>query len=720
MDPFTRDFMNKKFNAGIKNFDDLAWDFELHEWQKAGFENVLTRCNRSDEHNAIAVNACVGSGKTFFASLATADYIDHHRNEKTIQLFVTPRIKLCHQQRNEFIDKISTCGPYNYQKFTEFPGNTDYQIIPVDCTHREWNRHNDHLDAQHAIFTVCAESLWGETKNNNSGQRWNDWMCRIKKWEEAGYKIGNIIFDEAHNFKNDEKVKKMFGTTHFKKKKKNGNGVNDISIDYIKNECLLTHFQNVILLSGTPAAYQKDITSAFPKNVCECPLNVAIKKGWVEYPILNLVCIEASDLFSTGIIKVLEHEVNVVKPVNGVRLLVNFGSIPEIDEFENDPYIKDHMDKDFHFITIHSDVDFKNNDLTSRKCKSMVNGIPYDSSDIYDLLEGIDSGFTDNEKMQSVLNLILDGKPIMVGQVAMISEGINIKSFNSVITKSNSDTTATQQIGRVLRKYKKGNNEKHYPNVYCVFDNVSSLTKLLGNLMYEHSLTADCFEWGKRIDITGNGYSTEDDDDDDELKERSKIGWFKIDPNNDPDIFEIQYSDEFQNIKFSKNLKEFTDDDKFDDLLEQFGSFFTASDTKMLLGDLKRTNAIHGHSKITKGKNKRKKKADVVLPAPVMNDKPVSDVATNHVEIIIQDQDERKEEETVSTNVSNEFLFELIRTVRGWILHHQKNAKLIKNTKEHPEYLIEMLFSYVPELAKKIIDSGICKYDKFISLIGLK
>lgn len=712
MDPFTCDFMNKKFNAGIiKNFDNLACDIELHEWQKDGFENVLTRCNRSDEHNAIPVNACVGSGKTFFAFLAIADYIDHHRNEKTIQVFATPRIKLCQQQNNEFIDNISKCGPYNYQKFTEFPGNTDYQIIPVDCTHREWNRHNDYLDVQHVVFMICDESLWGENKNAPR-KRWNTWMRRFKAWTDAGYKFGNIIFDEAHNFKTDDKVEKMFGTTLFKKHMK---------LDYENSECLLKYFHNVILLSGTPAAYQKDITSAFPKNVCECPLNVAIKKGWVEYPILNLVSIEVSNLFSTGIIKVLEHEVNVVKPVNDVRLLVNFGSIPEIDEFENDPYIKDHMGKDFHFITIHSDVDFKNNDLTSRKCKSMVNGVPYDSSDVYDLLEGMDSGFTDNEKMQSVLNSILDGKPIMVGQVAMIGEGINIKSFNSVITKSNSDTTAMQQIGRVLRKYKKGNNEKHHPNVYCVFDNVFSLTKLLGNLMYEHSLTADCFDWGKRIDITGNGYSTEDDDTDDELKERSKIGWFKIDPNNDPDIFEIQYSDEFQNIKFSKNLKEFTNDDKFDDLLEQFGSFFTVSDTKILLGDLKRTNAIHGHSKITKGKNKRKKKTDVVLPSPIMNDKPVSDVVTNHVEIIIQDQDERKEEEeTVSTNVSNEFLFELIRTVRGWILHHQKNANLIKNTKEHPEYLIEMLFSYVPELAKKIIDSGICKYDKFISLIGLK
>ena len=683
----------------------MNWMNSLHDWQKKYFNKVLTVCNRSDEHNIIPVNVTVGGGKTLFSALGFADFIDAHRNEKTIQIFVTPRIKLCAQQNNEITKKIHMYEPFAYQIFEEFPGNgSPFQIIPVDSTRREWSRFNDNLTTQHAIFIICDASLWGEDKSK-PGDRWNKWMKRFDKWKEAGYIFGNIAFDEAHNFKNDDKVKKMFGQTSFKKHK----------LNYENNKCLLTYFHNILILSGTPAAYQKEITAAFPKNVCECSLREAILKGMVEYPILNLVSIVSSELFSTAIIKVLEHEVNVVKPVNGVRLLVNFGSIPEIDEFENDQYIKKHMGKDFHFITIHSDVDFKNDDLISRKCRSMVNGVAYNSSDVYDLLEGLDSGRTDNEKMQPVLNSILDGKPIMVGQVAMIGEGINIHSFNSVITKSNSDTTAMQQIGRILRKYTKDGNEKHFPNVYCVFDNVSSLRMLLGNLMHEHSLTSDCFDWGKRIDITGNGYSDDDDDDDDELKERSKIGWSKIDPNTDPDIFEIQYSDEFQNIKFSKNWKEFTNDDKFDDLLAQFGSFFTTSDTKMILGDLKRTNAIYGHSKITKGNNKRNKKFTDTIVSPVI-DNQSSNVTDNSNKTINTDGDS---EETVSTDISNEFLFELIRTVRGWILRHQKNANLIENTKEHPEALIKMLFSYVPELATKIVDSGICKYDKFISLIGL-
>ena len=35
----------------------------------------------------------------------------------------------------------------------------------------------------------------------------------------------------------------------------------------------------------------------------------------------------------------------------------------------------------------------------------------------------------------------------------MIGEGINVKSFNSVITASNCDKTAMQQIGRAVRNF---------------------------------------------------------------------------------------------------------------------------------------------------------------------------------------------------------------------------------------------------------------------------
>lgn len=660
------------------------WMTQLHDWQKDGFVKVLTKCNRADLHNAIPVNASVGSGKTFFGSLAFADFIDLHKNEKTIQVFVTPRIKLCAQQSKELTDKIAGCGPFSYQKFEEFPGNgSPFQIIPVDCTRHEWNRHNDYLDVQHAIFIICDASLWGEDRSK-PGARWKSWMKRFAIWQKAGYIFGNIIFDEAHNFKTDDYVKKMFGTTIFNK---------HTSIDYVNNKCLLTYFQNVILLSGTPANYQKDITKAFIKNACECPLNVAIKNGWVEYPILNLVHICAADLFSTAIIKILKHEVNIIKPANGVRFLVNFGSIPEIDEFEHDEYIQTHMNKDFHLITIHSGKKFDTEDKYVRECKSMVDGITYNHSDVYDLIEGLDTGITENEKMQPVLNSILDGKPIMVGQVAMIGEGINIRSFNSVITKSNSDTTAMQQIGRVLRKY----NGKKFPNVYCVYENCDSLFKLLSELMIEHSLTSDCFDWGKRIDITGNGYIN-DNDENDEVKEKTKIGWIDIDPNFDPEISEIQYSDQFRNVRLSKDFKDFTESDEYEELLKNFNSRFSEEELKLFTTSLKRTNNIMGNSKKAGIKNNRGRKAKVNTKQNKQNN----------------------EKENNNNEMNNDILlFEVIKTIRGYVLRHMDNEHIMTIIKEHPEALVKNQFSHIPILADKIIETRFCKNLQFLKIVGL-
>lgn len=694
------------------------WMNGLHDWQKDGFVKVLTKCNRTETHNIIPVNASVGSGKTFFGSLSIADFIDLHKNEKTIQIFVTPRIKLCAQQSKELIEKITTCEPFNYQKFEEFSGNgSPFQVIPVDCTHREWSRFNDNLTVQHAVFIICDESLWGEDKMN-PGMRWNNWMHRFNAWKKAGYIFGNIIFDEAHNFGNDEKVKKMFGTTLFKK---------HMNIDYVNKKCLLTYFQNVILLSGTPAVYQADITKAFPKNVCECPLNLAIQNGWVERPVLNLVSILASDLFSTGIVKVLEHEVNVIKPANGVRLLVNFGSIPEIDEFENDDYILNHMGKDFHFITIHSTKNFKTKELNYRECKSMVNGNNYNSSDVYDLLEGLDSGYTENEKMQSVLKSVLDGKPIMVGQVQMIGEGINIRSFNSVITKSNYDTTAMQQIGRVLRKY----NGKKLPNVYCVYDNVNSLTNLLANLMVMRDLTADCFDWGKRIDIIGKGYAENDDSNEDELKERSNIGWKAIDPDTDPDISEIQYSDAFKNTRLSKNFKSFAESDIFEDLANEFADEFSMADLQLIAGTLKRSNNATGDSKQlkVKGNRGRKKKAieavknvDVITSTSSVANENNSAMVTSSSSVTAHESQESTNEDQFhheATLNGRSAIIEIVKTIRGYVLKHKNNDHIMKVIKEHPECLIEFEFSYIPTVSHKIVNSGLCSNSNFLKVVEL-
>lgn len=678
-----------------------TWMNWLHDWQVKAFNEVITHLNRTEKHNPIMVNASVGSGKTAVAALALADFIDEHRNERTIQAFITPRIKLCSQQYKELTSVIQNCtDKFDYQNFEKFPDESPYQVIQVDCTNKDFSKQNPNLTAKHVIFVICEASLWG-TDNNEPEKRWNGWKHLFDVWQNEGYVFGNMVFDEAHNYANNDKVEKMFGQTTFTKK---------VGIAYEGKRCLMNWFQNIMLLSGTPAAYQCALSTAFSKNVCECPVNVAINNGWVCRPILNLVNIDyesEAKIYSNAIYQTLKYEENIIKPANGVRLLVNYSSIDEIDKFLKDEYIKNHIGKEFHFITIHSAKNFKNDDLTSYKRISQIDGVEYSSGDVYDLLESIDSGVIENPDLQKMMNQILDGKPIVVGQVAMIGEGINIKSFNSVITKTNSDVEAMQQIGRVLRKYKGKTN----PNIYCVFDNQISLRLLLSNLILQRSLTADCFDWGKRMTIKNGSTPDRDVDDKDKASTASSIEWYDIDPNLDPDIQELQYSPEFQNTKMSRDMKKFTESEEFDNLLKKFEKAFSTEVLINLVKVLKKNNA--GMTKVVAKKASRKpgKKKEKLSNASPVNENENVKVSAG----------------TITQEIENDLapiqsvIFEIIRPIRDFVLRHATDEMVMKNAKDHLDYLAESLLSYFPDEARKsICSSGIFTDEDFLEIVNLK
>lgn len=539
---------------------------KTYPWQRDSYINVIQRCNASSVHEVIPVNASVGSGKTLLAAWAIADFIQKHEDEQTIQVFVTPRIKLCSQQSKEIAEQIDDLG-YSYKFIEHGEGESDFQIYPVDCTKHSWDRANSYLEAQHVIFIICDASLWG-TCEHDKEKRWNAWMKRFQTWKNEGFIFGNVIFDEAHNFKNNDKVEKIFGQTVFTRNE---------PIEYKKHKCLMKYFQNIMLLSGTPAAYQKELTKCFKKNECSCTVSNAVREHYVCMPRLNLVKIgmlSAEYMYAAGIIAVMNHEMKHVKPANGVRLLVNFGSIDEIRAFYKDKYIQRSIGKDFHFITLHSSKEFEEDllmsEVDSKHLVSRIDGVDSNASDVYDLLEGLDSGKTENDKIKKQLKAVLDGKPIIVGQVAMIGEGINIKSFNSVITKSNSHTTAMQQIGRVLRKFKGKTN----PNVYCVYDNMETLKQLYIDLLNdENLLTSDCFQWGDKIDLsTGSGA---DSDEDDYAKKATKINWLPIDEKYDADIFELLRSEDVQRKIYGKQSKQLMENPIMDVIMERIIPMFT-------------------------------------------------------------------------------------------------------------------------------------------------
>lgn len=163
---------------------------EPRSWQKDAFA-VVERCNSNAQHNAIPVNACVGSGKTNVAAYAIGDFIMKNLHGKTIQMFVTPRIRLCAQQAKEVSDFIES-------EFGLHPGK-DFDIIRKDCTQHDIDLKAKSFTSKHAVFVVCDESLWG-VEQDGTEHRWHKWLHFFKKLSGNGYLFGNAVFDEAHNF----------------------------------------------------------------------------------------------------------------------------------------------------------------------------------------------------------------------------------------------------------------------------------------------------------------------------------------------------------------------------------------------------------------------------------------------------------------------------------------------------------------------------------------
>lgn len=682
----------------------------LRDWQKESFEKIQ-KCNSNAEHNAISVNACVGSGKTMLTALAFGDFIQKHANEKTVQMFITPRVKLCKQQLTEIATKVKEQFPE--QDF--FNGGAKYQLIPVDHTQDCYNKKNPVLSAQHAVFIVCEASLWGEDKNEPA-KRWNGWMKNFKAWENQGYVFGNAAFDESHNYKNNNKVEKLFGQLVFKKGMK------------FDLECssLIHWFKNIMLLSGTPAAYQKDLTKAFPKNVCSCPLNLAIHESWVCSPVLNLVKHDldsAEKIYSNAVIQVVKHE-QKLNPANGVRLLVNFNSIDEIAYFTRDNYIKENKGKLFHIYTIHSGKTFNDKQYASSSLfglteRPMIDDVEMSSGEVYDRLGGND------EKNIKGLDELKFNKPVIVCQVGMIGEGINISSFNSVITKSNSDTTAMQQIGRVLRRF----NGKERPNVYCLYDNVDSLEYLLSNLWHEHNLTDDCFSWGDKIDVkTG---STLEDKTEKETADMATNGWEKIDPNMTYEIFEILFSEKWQSKSYHKNLSDFISTDEFDELaklLQDFPEDLLKKTAQKMNKNAEVSCEFKKANRAAKNEMKKFTATAVSKPVKAENKKPmavetdeVEEDPIEEVEVVVPAATEHEvaPNEHKSESMSRDLILHLVCPIRDFILKHSSRKDIISNAKKNLAALTDYIFSYSPRLADAIKKCKIDKSTAFRKAVGL-
>jgi len=175
--------------------------FNPYPWQKIAFEK-LTKALSDEKHNLVSVAASVGSGKTAVAAYTFGKFIQTHKADKTISMFVAPRISLCNQQINEIETMIFEMFGFNSSR-SKTAKEFDYKLWLVNCEARKdqaYKNLDDTLYNKHNIFIICDESLWGTADKENNISRYNFWVHRFNKWEKEGFKFGSVVYDEAHNF----------------------------------------------------------------------------------------------------------------------------------------------------------------------------------------------------------------------------------------------------------------------------------------------------------------------------------------------------------------------------------------------------------------------------------------------------------------------------------------------------------------------------------------
>ena len=492
----------------------LKFKYKPYDWQMKSFAKI-DRCLTSQSREIMPINACVGSGKTTLASYAFGRFISENRDAQTVSVFVSPRIKLCSQQKksiSEFID-----GTFDIRE------GTDYKLVLVNSGDEarltDFCRQSARLYSDHTVFVFCDESLWGKSDGDGDpDRRWHMWSGNFKSWLERGVKFGAAFYDEAHNYERDVgRIMELSDT-----------------------------FRLTMLASGTPAHFQKELSRENRKNVCECTPAEAMAEGMICKPSLNLVRGSLDFDFPAAIAAVLKREKAMCeKEPFGVSLLVNCTSIDQIKAILDHEWFRNRIGKQFHVVSIHSQKSYTDGDNARRVLDCRIDdktGIS--SQEAYGVVEALDSGYFN------------DGLPVIVFQVGMIGEGINVKCFNSVIVTTHSDRTAMQQIGRGIRNYVKDGKDKihdGHANVYAFFENVEDLQRLIVNVQ-EYDLTEDCFDWGRQIDVsTGSGMEY-----DDECGIESALNEFEWNEITKLDILEIISAADIRSTK--KNSFEFVDE----------------------------------------------------------------------------------------------------------------------------------------------------------------
>lgn len=416
------------------------------EWQQEGFD-ACHSANTTRGHQFVNVIAGVGSGKTDVAAYALYDWIRLNPNATTVSMFIAPTINLCNQQEESIGSYIKWMLRHNTRI-----NPSSVKFIPINSRAPERQDIVDLMElpeGYHYIITVCKPSYFGEKKY------YPFWGRIFRAWYQRGFAMGVRAYDEAHNYKS--KADLIVGGAAF--------------------------FHADVLMSGTPAEYQTQMDT---EHKALCSVQNSMAHGWTVCPKLYFVKAIWNDSKVAIIRDMIMIEAKLSKD-EGIapRMMVCCKNIAEVWEIANLPLFSQGLGEYINVITIHSET---------KGMTPLVNGQQVTPEEAMRVVKQLDSGAGNSILREYGVNTDVI---TVVFQVDMVSEGINVKSFNSVIVTTSNSRRAMQQFGRVFRNFDVDGYSKRkngHASVYVVQPSAKEFVSFFRGLRDKYGVNFDCFD----------------------------------------------------------------------------------------------------------------------------------------------------------------------------------------------------------------------------------
>ena len=478
----------------------------LRAWQKSFIKNKF--CPKhvtGNEHNLWFANCCTGSGKSNvgFESVIQNILFNGARRKKSIHVFVGPSIMLSNQIKRECEAYLHKFYPFLVDKVEFFVRNCESTDSKIDLSKLiYWAKNSTY---QHGVFTYCADSFFG---NETIGNRYDAIYNGLKKTVTANPDIvcGTIVFDEAHNYKSRWGEITGYAAT---------SSTNIIPTPEDINK-LPDLFSDVLCMTGTPCPYQCWMSQdeRWKKDsVVSVNYATAIKHKWIVCPDVYVIKVrDVKTQLEDAAITALAHERRInaanIRGVSNVatHMLIN---APDINTANNcGKNLWNYYGGKVGSSILHSKATVKD---TGRGMNTTF--------DLTAEIDGVKMGSKDAKESIMKIDTTDIGKERIVTQVKMISEGINVNSFDATLITSHSEVNITQQTGRTLRIFK----GKNHASLYAVSQNQDDVAIIVSELVDQGLDLEEVLSHIKEIDISGRGK----EEDPDSIVEYEKSGWRK-------------------------------------------------------------------------------------------------------------------------------------------------------------------------------------------------